>query len=68
MYSAVGPATNLPAKSEQNRLAASTFFGRNGESPMPVLAATSPTDCFECAYMASKIALEHMTPRRTAYR
>jgi len=38
------------------------LFGRNGESPMPVMAATSPTDCFDAAYMASKIALEHMTP------
>ena len=38
------------------------LFGRNGESPMPVLAATSPTDCFDAAYQACKIALEHMTP------
>lgn len=56
-----GPATGLPTKSEQTDLL-QVVFGRNGESPMPVLAATSPTDCFECAYMASKIALEHMTP------
>ena len=56
-----GPATGLPTKSEQTDLL-QVLFGRNGESPMPVLAATSPTDCFECAYMASKIALEHMTP------
>ena len=55
-----GPATGLPTKSEQTDLL-QVLFGRNGESPMPVLAATSPTDCFECAYMASKIALEHMT-------
>lgn len=56
-----GPATGLPTKSEQTDLL-QVLFGRNGESPMPVLAAISPTDCFECAYMASKIALEHMTP------
>ena len=56
-----GPATGLPTKSEQTDLL-QVLFGRNGESPMPVLAATSPTDCFECAFMASKIALEHMTP------
>ena len=56
-----GPATGLPTKSEQTDLL-QVLFGRNGESPMPVLAATSPTDCFECAYAASKIALEHMTP------
>ena len=56
-----GPATGLPTKSEQTDLL-QVLFGRNGESPMPVLAATSPTDCFDAAYMASKIALEHMTP------
>ena len=56
-----GPATGLPTKSEQTDLL-QVLFGRNGESPMPVLAATSPTDCFDAAYEASKIALEHMTP------
>ena len=56
-----GPATGLPTKSEQTDLL-QVLFGRNGESPMPVLAATSPTDCFDAAYMACKIALEHMTP------
>ena len=56
-----GPATGLPTKSEQTDLL-QVLFGRNGESPMPVMAATSPTDCFEAAYMACKIALEHMTP------
>lgn len=56
-----GPATGLPTKSEQTDLL-QCLFGRNGESPMPVIAATSPTDCFDAAYMASKIALEHMTP------
>ena len=56
-----GPSTGLPTKSEQTDLL-QALFGRNGESPMPVIAATSPTNCFDAAYMASKIALEHMTP------
>ena len=56
-----GPATGLPTKSEQTDLL-QTLFGRNGESPMPVIAATSPTDCFDAAFQACKMALEHMTP------
>ena len=56
-----GPSTGLPTKSEQTDLL-QALYGRNGESPMPVIAATSPTDCFDAAYMAAKIALEHMTP------
>ena len=56
-----GPSTGLPTKSEQTDLL-QALFGRNGESPMPVIAATSPTHCFDAAYMACKIALEHMTP------
>ena len=56
-----GPATGLPTKSEQTDLL-QVLFGRNGESPLPVIAATSPTDCFDAAYNACKIALEHMTP------
>ena len=56
-----GPATGLPTKSEQTDLL-QALFGRNGESPMPVVAAASPTDCFEMAFTASKMALEHMTP------
>lgn len=56
-----GPATGLPTKSEQTDLL-QVLFGRNGESPMPVLAALSPTDCFYAAYDAAKMALEHMTP------
>lgn len=56
-----GPSTGLPTKSEQTDLL-QALYGRNGESPMPVVAATSPTDCFDAAYMACKIALEHMTP------
>ena len=56
-----GPATGLPTKSEQTDLL-QVLFGRNGESPMPVMAAISPTDCFDAAYQACKMALEHMTP------
>ena len=56
-----GPSTGLPTKSEQSDLLAA-LFGRSGESPMPVIAATSPTDCFDKAYLAAKTALEHMTP------
>ncbi len=56
-----GPATGLPTKSEQTDLL-QALFGRNGESPIPVVAAVSPTDCFDAAYEASKMALEHMTP------
>lgn len=56
-----GPSTGLPTKSEQTDLL-QVLYGRNGESPMPVIAATSPTDCFDAAFMAAKIALEHLTP------
>ena len=56
-----GPATGLPTKSEQTDLL-QVLFGRNGESPMPVMAATSPVDCFDSAFMAAKMALENMTP------
>ena len=56
-----GPSTGLPTKSEQTDLL-QALYGRNGESPMPVIAATSPTDCFDKAYAACKIALEHLTP------
>ena len=56
-----GPSTGMPTKSEQTDLL-QVLFGRNGESPMPVIAATSPTNCFDAAYTAAKIALEHMTP------
>ena len=56
-----GPSTGLPTKSEQTDLL-QALFGRNGESPMPVVAAASPTHCFDAAYAACKIALEHMTP------
>lgn len=56
-----GPSTGLPTKSEQTDLL-QVLFGRNGESPIPVIAATSPTDCFDSAFLAAKIAVEHMTP------
>ena len=56
-----GPSTGLPTKSEQTDLN-QALYGRNGESPIVVMAASSPTDCFESAFSASKIALEHMTP------
>ncbi len=56
-----GPSTGLPTKSEQTDLL-QALYGRNGESPMPVIAATSPTNCFDAAFMAAKIAVEHMTP------
>ena len=56
-----GPSTGLPTKTEQTDLL-QALFGRNGESPMPVLSALTPSDCFDTAYMACKIAIEHMTP------
>lgn len=56
-----GPSTGLPTKSEQTDLL-QALYGRNGESPMPVVAALSPTDCFDAVYSAAKIALEHLTP------
>lgn len=56
-----GPSTGLPTKSEQTDLL-QVLYGRNGESPMPVIAATSPTNCFDAAYQACKMAVEHMTP------
>ena len=56
-----GPSTGLPTKSEQTDLL-QALYGRNGESPMPVIAANSPTGCFDAAYAAAKMALEHLTP------
>ena len=56
-----GPSTGLPTKTEQTDLM-QALYGRNGESPVCVLAAVSPTDCFEMAFQAAKIAIEHMTP------
>ena len=56
-----GPSTGLPTKTEQSDLLQS-LYGRNGESPMPVLAAHSPSDCFDTALEAARISLQHMTP------
>ena len=56
-----GPSTGLPTKTEQTDLL-QALYGRNGESPAVVMAAGTPDDCFHYAFMASKIALEHMTP------
>lgn len=56
-----GPSTGLPTKTEQSDLL-QAYYGRNGECPMPVIAASTPTDCFEAVYEAVRIAVEHMTP------
>ncbi len=56
-----GPSTGLPTKTEQSDLLQS-LYGRHGESPLPVLAANSPSDCFRAAYEAVRIALIHSTP------
>lgn len=56
-----GPSTGLPTKTEQSDLL-QAYYGRNGECPMPVIAANSPSDCFEVAYEAVRIAIQHMTP------
>ena len=56
-----GPSTGLPTKTEQSDLM-QAYYGRNGEAPIPVLAASTPNDCFFMAFEAVKIALQHMTP------
>lgn len=56
-----GPSTGLPTKTEQSDLL-QALYGRNGEAPMPVIAAQSPTDCFQTAFEACKIAVDFMTP------
>ena len=56
-----GPSTGLPTKTEQTDLM-QALYGRNGESPVAVVAPASPTDCFTMAFEASRIAIEHMTP------
>jgi len=56
-----GPSTGLPTKTEQSDLL-QAYYGRNGECPMPVLAAATPSDCFNMAYEAVRIAVQHMTP------
>lgn len=56
-----GPSTGLPTKTEQSDLL-QAMYGRNGESPLIVIAASTPSNCFNFAYEASRLALEHMTP------
>ena len=56
-----GPSTGLPTKTEQTDLF-QALYGRNGESPVAVVAASTPTDCFTMAFEAARIAIEHMTP------
>ena len=56
-----GPSTGLPTKTEQADLLQS-LYGRNGESPMPILAAKTPADCFDCAIESVRIAVKYMTP------
>ncbi|MDP1842314.1 MAG: 2-oxoacid:acceptor oxidoreductase subunit alpha [Sediminibacterium sp.] len=56
-----GPSTGLPTKTEQSDLL-QAYYGRNGEAPIPVISASTPSDCFEVAYEAIRIAVQHMTP------
>lgn len=56
-----GPSTGLPTKTEQADLL-QALYGRNGEAPVPVVAAATPSDCFEASLEACRIAIEHMTP------
>jgi 2-oxoglutarate ferredoxin oxidoreductase subunit alpha len=56
-----GPSTGLPTKTEQSDLL-QAYYGRNGECPMPVIACSTPSDCFNMAYEAVRISVQHMTP------
>jgi 2-oxoglutarate ferredoxin oxidoreductase subunit alpha len=56
-----GPSTGLPTKTEQSDLL-QAYYGRNGECPMPVIAASTPSDCFDAVYEACRVSLEHMVP------
>ncbi len=56
-----GPSTGLPTKTEQSDLL-QAYYGRNGECPMPVIASSTPSDCFDVAFEAVRIAVQHMTP------
>jgi 2-oxoglutarate ferredoxin oxidoreductase subunit alpha len=56
-----GPSTGLPTKTEQSDLL-QAYYGRNGECPMPVISASTPSDCFSAVYEAARISLQHMTP------
>jgi 2-oxoglutarate ferredoxin oxidoreductase subunit alpha len=56
-----GPSTGLPTKTEQSDLL-QAYYGRNGECPMPIISASTPSDCFDAVYEAVRIAVQHMTP------
>ena len=56
-----GPSTGLPTKTEQSDLL-QAYYGRNGECPMPVIASSTPSDCFDVAFEAARISVQHMTP------
>ncbi len=56
-----GPSTGLPTKTEQSDLL-QAYYGRNGECPMPIISASTPSDCFYAVYEAARIAIQHMTP------
>ncbi|HMU44768.1 MAG TPA: 2-oxoacid:acceptor oxidoreductase subunit alpha [Chitinophagaceae bacterium] len=56
-----GPSTGLPTKTEQSDLM-QAYYGRNGECPMPVIAASTPADCFDAVYEAARISVQHMIP------
>lgn len=56
-----GPSTGLPTKTEQSDLM-QAFYGRNGECPLPIISASTPSDCFEVAFEAVRISVQHMTP------
>ena len=56
-----GPSTGLPTKTEQSDLM-QAYYGRNGECPMPIIASSTPSDCFDVAFEAVRIAVQHMTP------
>ena len=56
-----GPSTGLPTKTEQSDLL-QAYYGRNGECPMPVIASSTPNDCFDVAFEAARISVQHMTP------
>ncbi len=56
-----GPSTGLPTKTEQSDLM-QAYYGRNGECPMPIISASTPSDCFDAIYEAARITVQHMTP------
>jgi 2-oxoglutarate ferredoxin oxidoreductase subunit alpha len=56
-----GPSTGLPTKTEQSDLM-QAYYGRNGDCPMPIVSASTPSDCFEAVYEAARISVQHMTP------